>query len=292
MFGYVRPQREELKVWEWEGYRAVYCGLCAALGRRHGLAARMFLNYDFTFLAMLLLPAQLRPELGQCRCPARLGCGKKRCTVPDPGMDLAADESVILTWWKLRDGVADGSWWKRTACRLLCVLLGRAYRRAAAARPGFARTVQSCLEELAALERENCPSLDRPADAFARLLQAAAPATGDEARDRATGQLLYHVGRWIYLIDAWDDRAEDRRRGSYNPVLARYGGEEEAHRAEFALTLRHSRNLAGGACALLERGCWQGVVENVLYLGLPAVERMVLQGTWKTRSQRNQTRQK
>ena len=288
MFGYVRPRREELKVWEWESYQAAYCGLCAAMGRRHGLAARMFLNYDFTFLAMLLLPAQRRPALSRCRCPARLGCVKKKCTAPDPGMDLAADESVILTWWKLRDGVADGPFWKSMACRLLCALLGPAYRRAAAAQPAFAGTVQACLEELDALEKEGCPSLDRPADSFARLLQAAAPATGETVRDRATAQLLYHVGRWIYLIDAWDDREEDRRSGSYNPVLVRYGGAEDAHRAEFELTLRHSRNLAGGACALLERGGWQGVVENIIYLGLPAVERMVLQGTWKTRKKTQQ----
>ena len=54
MFGYVRPNRDELKVRELRDYEALYCGLCHALGRRHGFFARFFLNYDFTFLAMLL----------------------------------------------------------------------------------------------------------------------------------------------------------------------------------------------------------------------------------------------
>ena len=67
MFGYVRPVRTELRVWEWERYREAYCGLCDAMGRRHGFLARMFLNYDFTFLAMLLLPGLGRKERSRCR---------------------------------------------------------------------------------------------------------------------------------------------------------------------------------------------------------------------------------
>ena len=54
MFGYVRPLRDELKCRDFDLYRAVYCGLCAAMRRRYGWLAPMFLNYDFTFLALLL----------------------------------------------------------------------------------------------------------------------------------------------------------------------------------------------------------------------------------------------
>ncbi|MBU5434797.1 DUF5685 family protein [Pseudoflavonifractor sp. MSJ-37] len=275
MFGYVRPLRRELKVWEWEHYRAAYCGLCDTIGRQYGLTARMFLNYDFTFLAMLLLPAEERTELYRCRCPARLWCGRKPCTKPAPGMDTAAGESVILTYWKLRDGILDGTFPERIGCRCLSRLLRPAYRKAAARWPEFTETVEHCLDELHDLERDGCPSLDRTADTFARLLQAAAPISGGEVRDRSMDQLLYHVGRWIYLIDALDDLEEDRSSGSYNPLLLRFPDGPERHREEIELTLRHSRNLAAGACALLELGDWRGIIENILFLGLPAVERSV-----------------
>lgn len=283
MFGYVRPLRGELKVKEWEHYRAAYCALCAALGRRHGFFAQLSLNYDFTFLALLLLPAEEKPNLTTCRCPAKLWCGKRPCLTAHPALDLAADESVILTWWKLRDGVADGSFWKAMACRIAGLFLRRAYQRAVKARPAFDETVRTCLAELSALEREGCPSLDRPADAFARILRAAAPPTGEPARDRAMGELLYHVGRWIYLVDAWDDLSEDGQSGSYNPILRRFSGQAWEHREEVRLTLRHSRNLAGSACALLELGCRQGIVENILYLGLPWAEDLVFQGCWSAK---------
>lgn len=278
MFGYVRPYRDELKVGQNRDYEALYCGVCYALGKRHGFMARMFLNYDFTFLAMLLDGS--RPDLVRKGCPARLWCRKKAC-VRSMGVDAAADAGTILSYWKLRDTVADSGFWKGLSARLLSRLLGRGYRRAAAARPDFDAKVRRCLEELQNLEQEQCPSMDRTADTFARLLAAAAPPSGDAGRDRAMEQLLYHVGRWIYLVDAWDDLEDDRRTGSYNPVLARFSGRAEEGRETMRTTLRHSLNLARSAMALLELGHWQGTVENILYLGLPAVEELVFTGRWK-----------
>lgn len=94
-------------------------------------------------------------------------------------------------------------------------------------------------------------------------------------------QLLYHIGRWIYLVDAWDDLEEDRRTGAYNPILIRFDGRPEEGRETMRTTLRHSLNLARSAMALLELGHWQGTVENILYLGLPAVEELVFTSQWK-----------
>lgn len=279
MFGYVRPYREELKVRELEAYQAMYCGLCRTMGKRHGFVARMFLNYDFTFLAMLLAPLEARPATEFCRCPSRLGLGKKCACTRSEGLDAAADESVILSYWKLMDNVQDSGFWKGLPARMLSLLLRRSYRRAAKSRSEFDATVRACLAELSSLERDKSPSLDRTADTFARILQAAAVLSGEAGRDRALSQLLYHVGRWIYLLDAWDDLKEDRKAGRYNPIAARFPDGEDA--VYLRTTLRHSLNLARSACGLLELGGWQGTVENILYLGLPAVEELVFRGEWE-----------
>lgn len=279
MFGYVRPLQGELKVWELEAYQGAYCGLCHALGRRYGLFARLLLNYDFTMLAILLSPRADRPALERrrcIRCPMR---GKKVCSA-NRGGEIAADESIILTWWKLQDGIQDGSGWEKLRFRVLALLLHRSYRKAASACPDFDAQVRECLSQLHFLEKENCPSLDRTADLFARILRGAAPATGEDARDRAMGQLLYHVGRWIYLVDAWDDLEEDRRTGNYNPILARFRGETEEQKEYLRMTLDRSLELALSASRLLELGCWTGVMENILSMGLPTVEEAVFQGRW------------
>ena len=122
--------------------------------------------------------------------------------------------------------------------------------------------------------------MDRAADAFAGLLRAAAPKSGDPVRDRALEQLLYHLGRWIYLIDARDDLAEDLAAGRYNPIAARFGaqGDDEA----LKLTLDRSIDLVCSAFQLLDFGCRTAVLENILYLGLPLVQRAVFEGSWQT----------
>ena len=275
MFGYVRPCRPELKCKDFDLYRATYCGLCRCLRRRYGLLAPMFLNFDFTFLALVLWSAEERftPCAGRCHAnPLR-----KEPMCPDsPALEQAADESMVLTWWKLRDAVADEPFWKGLPARVLSGLLGSAYRKAAARRPEFAAAVEESLGELNRLEGEQCPSIDRTADTFARLLQAAAPGEGTEGR--VLGQLLYHLGRWIYLIDARDDLAEDRAACRYNPVAARYGPEGDD--PALKRTLGHSLELMGAALQLGDFGCRKALLENIIYLGLPLVQRAVLEGSW------------
>lgn len=56
MFGYVRIDKGELKVKEYEAYRGIYCSLCRALSKRYGLFSRLILSYDMTFLAMVRFP--------------------------------------------------------------------------------------------------------------------------------------------------------------------------------------------------------------------------------------------
>ena len=275
MFGYVRPLRQELKCRDFDLYRATYCGLCRCLRRRYGPVAPMFLNFDFTFLALLLWQPENTFTPCRGRCHANPLVQKPMC--PDsPALELAADESIILAWWKLRDSVRDEEFWEGMSAQALSGLLYPAYRKAAGLRAEFDRAVRDSLEELTVLETEQCASLDRTADTFARLLRSAAPSS--DPRSRVLEQLLYHLGRWIYLIDARDDLAEDREADRYNPVAARYGPEGDDRALK--LTLDHSLELMGAALQLGDFGCRTPVLENVVYLGLPLVQRAVFDGSW------------
>ncbi|MCD8004102.1 MAG: DUF5685 family protein [Oscillospiraceae bacterium] len=282
MFGYVRPLTGELRVRELEDYKAVYCGLCRSLGKGCGLLARMTLNYDFVFLAMALTPEAKPCAMERRFCPLHPFSRRRMCC-QTPALDTAAREGVILSYQKLRDDVADSGFWRGLPARVAARCLKPAYRRAAKAQPEFDRQVADCLERLRRLEGENCPSMDRPADAFAQLLQAAAPETGSPGRNRAMAQMLYHVGRWIYLVDAWDDLPGDVEKGNYNPLNLRFQGRAEEHIQDVRVTLLHSRNLAASAYELEKTGAWDGVLSNILYLGLPAVEEMVLSRQWRRR---------
>lgn len=278
MLGYVRPCRDELKCRDFDLYQSAYCGLCRTLGKRYGFVARMSLNFDFTFLVMLLMGDGQPWQREHHRCPA---CPtRKKCMVlSHAGMDWAASATVILTYWKLADDIADHSWLRGLPYRLLALLFRRPYRKAVRDDPDYDNMVRQALQELHQLEAAHSPSIDRTADTFARILQAAAPDGEQTERGRALRQLLYHVGRWIYLIDAENDLEEDRRTGSYNPLCYRFSPEED-HRPYLRTNLQHSLNLAISAFGLLEPSPFTQIIGNILYLGLPAVEEAVFSGQW------------
>lgn len=281
MFGYVRPVPDRLEEGQRDAYQSAYCGLCHTLGRRHGFLARFTLQYDFTFLA-ILLTAEGTEDGSLCRrCPVHPLQGPRTC-LGGERMDEAADQSVILTYHKLSDDVDDHNAVTGLPYRFVRRLFRRAYRRAAKARPEFDAQVREGLGRLRQLEEERSPELDRTADAFARILASASAACpeGSPAR-RTLGELLYHLGRWIYLMDAWDDLEEDIRHGRYNPLDARFQGHAPEEKEYLNTTAVHSARLAGAAANLMELGSWAPVVENILYLGLPTVQSAVLDGRWK-----------
>lgn len=280
------PLAGELKVKEFQKFKSGYCGLCHAMGKRCGLKARFLLNYDFTFLAMLLDREPCIRADSMCRCIASPFRRRRVCKITR-GFELAADASVILGFWKLRDNVQDETWMHRFIARFLSALLRPAYRRAAKRHAEFDQVVRQCLEELHQLERSNCSSLDRTADTFAKLLQAAGGELNTQDQ-RPVEQILYHVGRWIYLADAYDDLAEDFKRKRYNPLIARFSLKKpelsDENRRLLEATMRHSLNLAAAAYGLLEAGHWSEILNNILYLGLPSANMRILTGEtiqWK-----------
>lgn len=288
MFGYVIPYKDKLTEEQWADYRATYCGLCHTLQERCGFAARFLLNYDFTFLALLLRQGSAG-DCTRCRRCVASPCKGRMARAGDAAMGEAADLTVLLVYWKLRDELADEQGLKRLPARLLLLLLHGTFRRVRRRCPELDVAIGARLAELRTLEEQNCPSIDRTADRFAAIMTAMVPADRDAGQRKALEQLLYHLGRWIYLVDAWDDLAEDRKSGSYNPVLLRYNLQQadetqtEMARAALERTLTHSENLAISAFHLLDLGSSAPVVENVLCAGLPMVRTAVLSGEWKKR---------
>ena len=289
MFGYVRPSIRDLPEEELDRFRAMYCGLCHTLSRRYGQAARFILNYDFTYLAILLSDGTAGAQ-GAGRCytsPIK----KRPFLEPTAAMELAADESVILAYWQLRDGVEDHAWASGLKYRAGARLLESAYKRAAALRPEFDQAVRRQLQLLSALEQAKDSSMDRAADSFAVLLSSAAEELTDPVRKRIMEQLLYHLGRWIYLIDGADDLKKDAESGNYNPVALRYGLTDGTwtpeSRRDFATTLDHSIHQMAAAFELWGFGVWTPVLQSTFYGGLFQVGKAVLDGSFHRPSRKN-----
>lgn len=293
MFGYVRPLRGELKVADEQRYRAAYCGLCRQLGKDYGWISRFYVNYDMTFLYFLLAQTETETAKTKCYCPANPLCPKQAYVSSGPLAFVAAVD-VILCYHKLMDDLNDNHWYATMHLRLLAGLTRRSYRKAAAALPDFDALAKRELARQSKLEREGCGSVDEAADPFARLLAGCARYYTDSALTRPLEQLLYHVGRFVYLVDALDDLPKDVQQNRYNPLRYRFSLEGDKLSSEdmsyFRALINGSINLAGAALELLPGRFARPIVENMIYLGLPAALKGVENGdfTPKLHGQRTQ----
>ena len=286
MFGYVRPRRDRLSQEDLASYQAAYCGLCRALGKQYGFAARFLVNYDMTFLYLLRASAASAAQTARCWCPARV-CGRKDCVLDPEGFEAVAACTVILTVEKLRDNVRDEGFFKGLPYRLLALIYRRAYRKAARRLPAFASLAARQLNALQSLEAARSPSIDAVADAFAQIVAGCAADLEDPSLRRPMEQLLYHTGRFLYLADALDDLRRDCEQDVYNPLRYRFSVSDGALTQgdlDYLTQLTDSSvNLAGAALALLPGQAYELLLENVIYLGMPAVFAAVREGRFQKR---------
>lgn len=267
----------QLRVCELEAYKAVYCGLCRQLGRAFGLPARFALSYDGAFLALLAMGlAEPEPEMAPGRCPFHPLRRQALCREND-ALAFSADVVALTLWWKFRDDLADEGLPRRALARGGLLLTGRAYRKAAARRPGLDAALEKMTKDQAALEQAACDSLDAAAEptasAYAAILAALSPEDG--AQRRVLTRLGYLLGRFIYLADALDDLEKDRKAGRYNPLaLCGAGGTKEARQRGKGSLLLTAGEIQR-AYDLLRLRRFSPILENILTLGLMAtVERL------------------
>jgi hypothetical protein len=235
MIGYIRPYTPELKLREYQYYRGVYCGLCRAMGRCTGQCSRLTLSYDLVFLSLTRLalakgnPSDEHPfrpvSFDRRRClvhPLR-----PRLSLPAGSVtDYTACAAAVLNYYKLLDDKTDERGGKRLRARLALPLFARFMRRAERCYPGLAQCVLPHMEALEQMEAGTLPSADEPASAFGRVLAELFGYGLDETSARVARHVGLHIGRWLYLIDAIDDYAEDVRRHRPNALHRLYGTDE------------------------------------------------------------------
>lgn len=288
MFGYIKPLQAELRVKEYELYRAVYCGLCAALGRNTSCISRLSLSYDFVFLAVVRMA--LTGETGKIerrRCIAHPT--KKRAVLTDaPQLDYCARISSVLTYYKLLDDISDTKGIKKLGAYLLLPAASHMKKRAKFKKEAE-EYISSRLWEMSRLEKEGCDSLDRMAEPFGELMAyiTASGFSEGSAEYRIASEIGRHTGRFIYIADALDDLDEDIKSGSYNPFAMMFRDDPkakmagEAERINTALTMELM-----GISQAVELTSFDTVpeygeiVKNIIYLALPALaERLINKNT-------------
>ncbi len=221
MFGFVNVSAKELAKEQQTRYNSIYCGICRAIRDQAGQSARLGLSYDMTFLAMLLMSLYEPEETGGDKACA-LHPIAKRPWVDSPYIRYAADMNVALAYYNcLDDWQDDGSHPQKWMADHLCQHLPDIRAKY----PRQCNAIESCIENLSRLEKENCADADACANCFGALMAELLVYQDDlwAADLREMGMAL---GRFIYLADAAVDYRKDRRKHKYNPYLAMGTGED------------------------------------------------------------------
>jgi hypothetical protein len=272
MFGYLLPEKQELKVKEFAQYRAAYCGVCRAIKLRYGNLPRFSVSYDAAVFAVLLAGVSGKvPQAVKRRC-ALNPIQPKPVFQDSKALDTMAAASVLLAWGRLKDAWADE---RKAEALPAMAALALAKRRASQQFPAMAGHIDECLRELTALEQAHCAELDRSADVMGKLLGGILL---DGFELSQTQQVLirsmgYHLGRWVYLVDAIDDMEKDSKTGAYNVLLT---SPDTAAAKDLAVqACDYAASQAAAVLDLLEFDWGREIITNLLYCGMPKVLRSV-----------------
>ena len=212
MFGYVTVNQDELKIKDFKRYRSFYCGLCDSLRRNHGLKGQLILNYDLTFVDILLNGLYEEPLLEKdFRCIVHPL--EKQHMVSNAITDYCADIGLLLAYHKLLDDVRDE---KSVKARSAAGVLKRQAGIAASRYPRQAEAVTAYVRSLESFEKAGKYDLDTAAGFSGTMLGELFVYREDMWTDilKKTG---FFLGKFVYLMDAYDDLEKDEKSGSYNP---------------------------------------------------------------------------
>jgi len=281
MFGYVYVNEQELKLREYTTYRSFYCGLCQELHRRYGRRAQMVLNYDTTFLAIVLTGLYEPETITE----------EKRC-LPHPvhrhpiakndAISYAADMCVLLAYQKGMDDWEDEH---KVSGRTIAALLGSSYQKIAAAYP---RQVKAVEENIRLLHEAEAGWKDgRKPDGLSADIDYVAGLTGnflgelyvwkDDIWQDDLRQIGFYLGKFIYLLDAVDDIEKDRKRGNYNVIEAVFRSNgipenediwKEPYKSEIQKILTGMMTEASRAFERLPVLEYAPIIRNILYSGV------------------------
>lgn len=289
MFGYIYVNEQELKLREYTAYRSFYCGLCRNLYLRYGRMAQMMLNYDLTFLA-LLLNGLYEPETQQSmhRCiPHPL---QKHPMVENEAISYAADMCVLLAYQKLRDDWVDE---KKQTRRVGAALLKKAYDQVAQKYPRQRAALEKNIRLLHEAEKRNCRDIDYMSGLNGNYLAEIFDWKEDVWQQdlRAMG---FFIGKYIYVLDAAEDLEKDQKKGSYNLFAGNgeiWGNERETVIQGILMDLMAEASRAFERLPIIEHA---EILRNILYSGVwckyMAVKTAALEKEKKTESK--ETRKK
>ena len=261
MFGYVVAHKPELKMREFYKYKAYYCGLCKLLRDKYGFLGQMTLTYDMTFLVILLTSLyESETKLEEKRCVVHPV--KKQKMLFNEITEYAADMNIILTYHHFADDWKDE---KSKAGLIGLQMLRKTYLELKEKYPQKCLVIQKYLKLLEQCEKRGETNIDVTARYFGKLMGELLVYKQD-VWEKILRKMGFYLGKFIYIMDAYDDVEKDMEQENYNALIPLYKEENFDERCREMLNY----TLAECAASFEKLPCVEDVeiLRNILYAGV------------------------
>jgi len=261
MFGYIIVNKPEMKFREFDLYQSYYCGLCKSLKERYGGRGQITLSYDMTFLA-LLLTSLYEPETasGWRRCAAHPV--EKHFYRQNEFTDYAADMNILLSYEKCVDDWKDEHKLKKY---LMAGLLKSKNQNVKDRYPDKLQRICGLMDTIHEIEKAESKNIDEASGAFGEIMAEIFAYRQDEWEETLR-RMGFFLGKFIYLMDAYEDIEADLKQGTYNPFKDVYhhsGFEDQAE--QILLMMMAECSKAFEKLPIVEN---TEILRNILYSGV------------------------
>ena len=214
MFGYVIINKGDMKFKEFDIYHSYYCGLCQMLKKQYGFTGQLTLTYDMTF-AVMLLSSLYEPEVSEDVVNCVAHPFEKHQTRQTIYTEYGADMNVLLSYYKCMDDWNDEH---KVTRKILADSYNSKVNIIRKKYENKARIIESSLKDLSELEAQKCNDIDRVSYCFGKQL-AAITAWRDDEWHETLSKLGFFLGKYIYILDAYDDLEKDVEKKNYNMLI-------------------------------------------------------------------------
>lgn len=260
LFGYVTINKPELKFKEYYSYKGYYCGLCKTLKSKYSNKARMTLNYDMTFL-ILLLSSLYEPENKIYNERCMVHPAKKQLIIQNEISEYAASLNIILTYYNLLDDWHDDKDYKSL---LILKALSGEYREAEKKLPEKTKIIRERLHNISGLEKSNTSDIDKVSNEFGYLMEEIFLYRKDNW-EKILRKIGFYLGKFIYLLDAYEDMEKDEKNKSYNPFnLLQTNNKEQYAKDLLMLNLSFLSEEIEKLPLIQDKG----IIDNIVYSGI------------------------
>ena len=232
MFGYIIINKGDMKFKEFDVYHSYYCGLCRSLKQRYGAVGQMSLSYDMTFLVMLL-SSLYEPGTIESRTKCIAHPFEKHLTRRNVFSDYGADMNVLFTYYKCLDDWQDD---KKITRLAYGKLMKGAYQKIRSDYSEKVKKIDALMREFSLQERRQTDDIDKMAGLFGEIMGEMMAFRQDEW-ESSLRLIGYYLGKYIYLLDAYEDIEEDLKAGRYNPLKKKYNDPDFEEETKMILTM-------------------------------------------------------